>query len=159
MSDQARPAAPRLPPRWFIRTFWACHRALLRVSGGRLGLRRPKPGRYGMLRLHTVGRRSGNPHAVVLAYLEDDANLFTLAMNGWADPTPSWWLNLRERPETTVDLVGGSRRMRARAASGAEHQRLWARYAELDKNLDAFARLRSRPTDLVVLEPVVGDAP
>ena len=35
---------PRLPPRWFIRFFWQAHRRLYRVSGGRFGLRRPKPG-------------------------------------------------------------------------------------------------------------------
>ena len=34
---------PRLPPRWFIRSFWYAHRAVLRVSGGRLGCGGPSP--------------------------------------------------------------------------------------------------------------------
>lgn len=38
---------PRLPPRWFVRAFWAGHRAVLRLSAGRLGLWRPKRGGWG----------------------------------------------------------------------------------------------------------------
>jgi hypothetical protein len=48
--------APRLPPRWFIRVVWSAHRAICRVSGGRVGLWRPKHGRWGTARLTTTGR-------------------------------------------------------------------------------------------------------
>jgi hypothetical protein len=37
MADN-RERGPRLPPRWFIRLAWSTHRALYRVTGGRLGL-------------------------------------------------------------------------------------------------------------------------
>jgi hypothetical protein len=47
-ADTAR--AP-LPPRWFIRIFWAVHRAMLRLTGGRLGLRRATDAQWGMMRL------------------------------------------------------------------------------------------------------------
>ncbi|HET7652769.1 MAG TPA: hypothetical protein VFK42_07015 [Acidimicrobiales bacterium] len=68
---RSRPA--RLPPRWFVVTFWHAHRALLRVTGGRVGLWRPKPDGWGALRLTTVGRRSGRPRAVVLEPRRDAA--------------------------------------------------------------------------------------
>ena len=48
---------PFLPPRWFIRAAWAVHRAIYRLSGRRRGLRPPTPATYGMLRIHTIGRR------------------------------------------------------------------------------------------------------
>jgi hypothetical protein len=32
---------PFLPPRWFIRAAWLVHRAIYRISGGRMGLRPP----------------------------------------------------------------------------------------------------------------------
>ena len=48
-----------LPPRWFIRAAWVVHRGIFRLTGGRLGLRPAKPGTWGMMRLHTLGRRSG----------------------------------------------------------------------------------------------------
>lgn len=39
-----------------------------------------------------------------------------MAMNGWADAEPAWWLNLQAHPDVTVDLPGGSRAVHARAA-------------------------------------------
>ena len=35
---------------------------------------------------------------------QDGPNLVTLAMNGWADAEPAWWLNLQAQPDTTVEL-------------------------------------------------------
>lgn len=129
---------------------------LYRATGGRIGLARPKPGKYGMLRLHTVGRNSGKDRAVIVAYYEDGPNLVLMAMNGWGDPPPAWWLNLLAHPDATVNMVDGSRAVRAREAQGSERDRLWAGWRAYSKDpddLDALARLRSRPTPVVVLEP------
>ncbi|MEV6638049.1 nitroreductase family deazaflavin-dependent oxidoreductase [Actinoplanes sp. NPDC051470] len=145
-----------LPPRWFIRTAWVAHKALLGLTRDRLGLSTPtKDGRFGMLRLHTVGRRSGKPRAVVLGYIEDGENLVTLAMNGWARPDPGWWLNLQARPEATVDLAGGRRVVHAREATGADRERLWAtlRGSSGYGELDALAARRGRETAVVLLGP------
>ena len=76
---------PRLQPRWFIVLFWKVHRALVRVTGGRLGLWRARAQRWGAMRMTTIGRRSGQERAVILGYIEDGPNLVTLAMNGWAE--------------------------------------------------------------------------
>ena len=73
----------RLPPRWFVVTFWHVHRWVVRASGGRKGLWPPRPGKWGALRLTTTGRRSGEPRGVILGYYEDGPNLVTMAMNGW----------------------------------------------------------------------------
>ena len=81
-----------------------------------------------MLRLHTVGRRSGHSRVAIVGYFEDGPNLVTLAMNGWGKAEPAWWLNLQANPAATVDLADGSREVRARAASGAERERLWATF-------------------------------
>jgi hypothetical protein len=43
-------------------------------------------------------------------------------------------------------------RIRARRAVGAERERLWSRWAEIDKNLDAYAALRPTATEVVVLK-------
>jgi deazaflavin-dependent oxidoreductase (nitroreductase family) len=145
---------PTLPPRFFIRSAWVVHRALLRFSGGRLGLTRPKATNFGMMRLETVGRRSGQPRVAIVGYLEDGPNLVTLAMNGWADAEPAWWLNLQSNPDTSVQLKDGPRAVRGRAAEGAERDRLWARWGEFSENYDAWAAMRSgKTTAVVVLEP------
>jgi F420H(2)-dependent quinone reductase len=144
---------PRLPPRWFVRAFWSAHRAVYRATAGRLGLWRAGQRRWGTLRLTTVGRRSGRERSVILGYLDDGANLVTIAMNGWADGEPAWWLNLRAHPDASVALATGSRLVRARVAEGDERARLWDRWRAIQPKLDEYAALRSSPTAVVVLEP------
>jgi deazaflavin-dependent oxidoreductase (nitroreductase family) len=103
-----------------------------------------------MLRLRTIGRRTGEERTAILGYFEDGGDLVTMAMNGWADAEPSWWLNLQANPDVTVDLPGGSRAVHARAADADERPRLWARWAVYDKDLDGFAARRSRETAVVI---------
>lgn len=142
-----------LPPRWFVVAFWHGHRALLRATGGRFGLWRPKGDRWGTLRLTTTGRRSGRPRQVVVGYFEDGGNLVTMAMNGWGPAEPAWWLNLQEHPDALAQTRDGTRPVRARRAQGEERQRLWSRWAEIDENLDEYAARRPHETAVVVLEP------
>lgn len=143
----------RLPPRWFVRLFWVGHRGVYRFTRGRVGLWRPKPDGWGTMRLNTIGRKTGQPRPVIVGYFQDGQNLVTMAMNGWGDAEPAWWLNLQAHPEVTVDLVDGSRHVIGRAAQGEERERLWARWGEIDKNLDAYAARRSMKTQVVVFEP------
>ena len=150
---------PFLPPRWFIRAAWAIHRALYRISGGRFGLRKPSAKTYGTLRIHTTGRRTGAKRTAILGYWEDGPNLYTLAMNGWGDPEPAWWLNLQEHPDATVELPDGTREVTARAATGDERDRLWSAMARQEPRLDGYAAMRSRQTAVVVFEPRRDRAP
>ena len=152
-TDHARRAP--LPPRWVIRAAWTIHRAIYRVTLGRMGLRRQTPERWGMMRLTTIGRRSGSERHAILGYFEDGPNLVTMAMNGWGDPEPAWWINLQAHPDTTVELVDGRRAVRGRAATPEERPRLWARWADYDgeEQLSSWAARRSRETAIVILEP------
>jgi F420H(2)-dependent quinone reductase len=106
------------------------------------------------MRLHTVGRRSGKERVAILGYYEDGPSLVTLAMNGWAEPEPAWWLNLQAHPDATVELKDGSRAVRGRAAEGEERARLWARWYEFGNDYDAYATRRPTETAVVVLEPL-----
>jgi deazaflavin-dependent oxidoreductase (nitroreductase family) len=133
------------------------HRGLYRFSRGRIGLSRPEAGsKFGTMRLATVGRRSGHPRVAIVGYFEDGENLVTLAMNGWGEKEPAWWLNLQAQPDATVGLADGPRAVRARAATGAERERLWARFADFPgwgADIDALSTRRSSETAVVVLEP------
>ena len=152
MSDELEQKAS-VPPRWFVRSFWSMHRGLYRVTGGLFGLRRAKADRWGMARLTTTGRRTGQERSVMIGYIEDGPNLVTMAMNGWAEAEPAWWLNLQAHPEASVDVADGRRTVKGRAAEGEERSRLWDRWRETNANLDAEAALRSVETAVVVLEP------
>ena len=151
---QARRGKAHLPPRWFMQAFWHVHRRIVRASGGRKGLWPPRHGKWGALQLTTTGRRSGEPRNVILGYYEDGPNLVSMAMNGWGAAEPAWWLNLQADPHAVVDLAGGTRReVVGKAAVGAERERLWQRWREIDRNLDSYAARRPRETAVVVLEP------
>ena len=151
MDDQDR--KPRLPPRWVVVTAWHLHRGIYRVTGGRMGLWAPRPGRWGALRLTTTGRRTGQSRSVIIGYFEDGRDLVSLAMNGWGAGEPAWWLNLQANPDAVVELRGGRREVRGRAAVGEERERLWQQWRGIDKNLDGEAALRPTETAVVVLEP------
>jgi deazaflavin-dependent oxidoreductase (nitroreductase family) len=157
MTPEATTTTPRrasLPPRWFIRSAWVIHRFLYNVTGGRFGLKQPTDKAWGMMRLRTIGRRSGQERIAILGYFEDGPNIVTMAMNGWGDPEPAWWLNLQAKPDVTIELPTGRRAMRGRSATAEERPRLWARWAHYDgENLDSWAARRSRETAVVILEP------
>lgn len=161
-NNDTRPGkAPMLPPRWFIHAAWKVHRAIYNLSGGRMGLAVPSPdGNYGTMRVTTTGRRSGEERPVILAYYEDGPNLVTIAMNGWGEGDPAWWLNLQANPTARVELKGepGARQVRARKAEGEERERLWSWIRDLGgyggEKIDAYAASRSTETPIVILEPV-----
>ncbi len=144
---------PFLPPRWVIRAAWQIHRKLYQLSGGRFGLRHPNDKTYGLMRVTTIGRRSGLERPVMLGYYEDGPNLVTMAMNGWGAPEPAWWLSLQAQPDVVAALPGEERLVTGRAAEGEERERLWARWAEIDRGLDDYAAMRPNETAVVVLEP------
>ena len=155
MTTELERPSPRIPA-WLIKLIWRTHRAAHAITGGRFGLRQPGPGRWGMLRLTTLGRRTGRTRVAILGYIEDGPNLVTPAMNGWLAPEPAWLLNLQASPRATVVLpTGETRSVVARAADPDERRRLWGRLIDLGTAAytDANARLRPRETTIVVLEP------
>ena len=147
----ATPGAKRpfVPPRWFVVAAWAIHRAMVRWTGGRRGIWAAKPDKWGTMRLHTVGRKSGAERIAILGYQPDGDNLVTVAMNGWGEGDPKWWLNLKANPDATVELKGETRLVRARAADDEEAARLF----NLFPGNAPFVAARATKTPVVVLEP------
>ena len=146
-----KPAA-KLPPRWFVRAVWALHRGIYAASGGRVGSKPATETRAGTLRLRTIGRRTGEERHVMLNYILDGEDFVTIAMNGWADPEPAWWLNLQANPEAWVDLQEATIPVTARAATSEERAALWPKLQQVARRLDDYAALRSRETTVVILE-------
>ena len=127
-STAASLKAVRPPPRVLVRAFWSLHRSIYRVSRGSLGLWRPKEGkRFGVMLVESRGRHTGRERRTMAGYFEDDGNLITIAMNGWAAAEPAWWLNLQTAPDTRVRTADGFREVRAHPATGSERERLWGR--------------------------------
>ena len=145
---------PKVPPAWFVHTAWRVHRVLYRLSGGRFLWTPSNKRGWGALRLTTIGRMSGQPRSVIIGYVVDDASLVALAMNGWDEGDPAWFLNLQANPEVEVRLPGqATSSMQAREADGEERDRLWQLWLDVDPMLDAYAQRRPTRTPVVVLEP------
>lgn len=148
---------PKLPPRWFMHTFWRAHRALCRLSGGRF-LWTPAAKRgWGALLLTTTGRKTGRERHVVLGYIEDGADLVVLAMNGFEEGDPAWWLNLEAHPDAVVRLAHRPPRpVHARRCTGAERERLWKLWLAIEPETEYHAARRTTEIPVVVFEPVAG---
>jgi deazaflavin-dependent oxidoreductase (nitroreductase family) len=103
-----------------------------------------------ILVLETVGRRSGKPRRVPVAYLPDGENLVVVPANGGAHRAPAWWLNLLAAGDGVAVLGRDRRRIRPYEASGAERERLWRRFAAASP-VDRYQRRTSRRIPVVVL--------
>ena len=152
MSAAGKP--PRHPPPWFVHAAWRVHRALYRLSGGRFLWAASNKRGWGALQLTTIGRKSGQERSVIIGYIEEGPSLVAIAMNGWDEGSPAWWLNLEAHPDAVVRLTGEDPRpVRARLAAADERDRLWQRWVAVDPRIEAFSGQRSTETPVVVLEP------
>jgi deazaflavin-dependent oxidoreductase (nitroreductase family) len=142
-----------IPPRAVFRAYWWVHRAVRRVSRGRLGTQIARGDRKGTLFLHTVGRKSGQPRVNGLFYIVEGSNLVVVASNAGADVDPAWWLNLRAQPDAEVELAGRQRPVRARAANSDEAAQLWPRLDVANPDYAAYRANTRRPITVVILEP------
>lgn len=140
--------------RWLIAWITAMHRFVYRRSGGRLGGR--LPGQRFLL-LTTIGRRSGQPRATPLLYLPDDERFVVVGSNGGDDRPPAWWLNLRAKPEASVQVGRTHHRVLARRAHGAELEGLWPRLDAAYRYYASYRRRTARDIPVVLLEPVVSE--
>jgi deazaflavin-dependent oxidoreductase (nitroreductase family) len=95
------------------------HRAVIRVSRGRLGWR---VGGVRARSLTTTGRTSGRSRTVMLNGFDDGAGaIAVVASRGGDDRHPDWFLNLIKDPTASVSLEGAPPvQMRAHVAEEPE---------------------------------------
>jgi len=141
-----------MPSDFALKTMNAVHRGLLKVSGGRLGW---NAARMPVLELTTIGRKSGEPRAVMLTSPHQEGSTIVVVASRGGDPThPAWFLNLRDNPAVEVAYKGGPKQpMRARIASAEERARLWPIVTEKHKNYAGYQKKTDREIPLVLLEP------
>ncbi len=74
--------------------------------------------------VETVGRRSGAAHQLPLISGEDGGRFVIVASKGGAPDHPAWFLNLEANPQVRFQVGDRKYRGVARAAAGAERERL-----------------------------------
>lgn len=140
-----------MPPEFAMKAMNSAHRAIIKISGGRVGYEFGMP----VLELTTIGRKSGVPRSVMLTSpLQDGDSIVVVASRGGDDKHPAWFLNLRDNPAVRVSVRGGPQQaMTARVASESERARLWPEVATRFRNYAGYQRRTTREIPLVLLDP------
>jgi deazaflavin-dependent oxidoreductase (nitroreductase family) len=124
--------------RWLLALVTHLHRALYRLSGGRVG---GNLAGIRVLLLTTRGRRSGLPRSLPLLYVEAGTGWVVVASNAGDDRDPAWWRNLLACPEASVQVGRERHAVRARRATPEEETALWPK---LVAAYGPYARYRER---------------
>jgi F420H(2)-dependent quinone reductase len=133
------------------------HVAVYRGSRGRIGQR--VRGAPPILLLDHLGARSGRRRTAPLGYIRDGDDIVVVASKGGYPRHPAWYHNLMANPNTTIQIGRRRLRVRARAADGAERDRLWPRVVDAHQGYEGYQRRTQRTIPLVILEPRPDDGP
>jgi deazaflavin-dependent oxidoreductase (nitroreductase family) len=123
---------------------------LLRLTGGRFATTGMMP----LVLLRVRGRKSGELRKVPLVYFTDGEDVVLVASSFGRASNPAWYLNLVADPDVELTAGGVTARYRAREATGAERDRLFAlarRNYEGYGNYEILAGERQIP--VMVLSP------
>lgn len=137
-----------------LKTINASHKALVAVSGGRLG---NKMGSLPVVKLTTIGRKSGQPRTVMLtAPIHGDGRYVLVASKGGDDRDPDWYRNLAANPDITLEPVGadGALPFVARTATAAEKAELWPTITSAAEGYAAYKEKTDRDIPVVICERV-----
>lgn len=134
-----------------MKTMSRTHRALLTVSGGRIGW---SVGSLTAVELHTVGRSTGKRRSTMLTSpVHGNGRYVLVASKGGDERNPRWYLNLTANPDIELTVNGRTMRMRARTASTDEKARLWPDIVAAYRGYAAYQRKTTRDIPVVICEP------
>jgi deazaflavin-dependent oxidoreductase (nitroreductase family) len=142
-----------MPSDFVLKSMNNIHRTILKVSGGRKGW---NAGNMPVLKLTTVGRKSGEKREVMLTSpLQLDSTMVIVASRGGDDHHPAWFLNLRDEPLAEVATQDETKHQRrARIATAEERNAMWPQIVERYKNYGGYQSRTQREIPLVLLEKI-----
>ncbi|MEO7126507.1 MAG: nitroreductase/quinone reductase family protein [Nakamurella sp.] len=139
-----------MPNDFLLKSMNVAHRTIRAASGGHVGW---TIGGMPVVELTTIGRKSGNPHTVMLTSpIKAGDAVVVVASRGGDDRHPAWFLNLTANPDVEVKLEGGDRvHMHAREATPAERTALWPQIVADHRNYAGYQAKTDREIPLVLL--------
>jgi deazaflavin-dependent oxidoreductase (nitroreductase family) len=105
-----------------------------------------------LLILTTEGARSGATRQNPLVYTRSGDDYVVIASKGGADTNPSWFHNLRNNSNVTLEVAGEKFNAQARVAEGEERDRLYAAQAKMMPAFAEYQTKTSRQIPVVVLK-------
>ena len=139
------------PPPFVLKAATSMHRAVIKLSGGRMGW---TVGKMPVIELLTTGRKSGQQRSTMLTTpWRDGESVAIVASAGGSDQHPAWYLNLRANPAVQVRTEQGMAAMTARILSGDERTSRFEEIASKYPNYAGYQENTSRVIPVVVLDP------
>ena len=131
------------------RLFYGIHRAIYRLSGGRIFSRSLG---CPVVLLTTTGRKSGEPRTAPIFGFEEGQSVVVVPSNAGRKHYPAWYFNLRANPLAKVQLGSEIWTVRAREATSEERERLWPRLVTYYGGYQAYRERTDRHIPVVILD-------
>jgi deazaflavin-dependent oxidoreductase (nitroreductase family) len=135
----------------FIKWFMTFNAFLIRISRGRIGSRL---GTQTILLLETVGRKTGQPRTIPIAYFFHEGKYLIVASNWGKDTNADWYLNLLKNPRAVLQVNGKTIPAEAHDVRGAEYGRLWKFATEQHPPYLHYKEMTSRRIPIVLFHPI-----
>ena len=136
---------------FFIKLFMDVNAFLIRTTNGRIG---SKLGKQTILLLETIGRKSGQPRVIPIAYFFHEGKYLIVESNWGKDKHAIWYLNLKKTPRATLTVNGKKIPAEAYEAQGDEYARLWKFATECHPPYLDYQEMTSRQIPIVVFQPI-----
>ena len=134
----------------FIKWFMTINTFLIRSTRGRIG---SKLGKQTILILNTVGRKSGQPRSIPIAYFFHEGKYLLVESNWGKEYHADWYFNLQKQPQASIEVKGRTINVNASFAEGEEYTRLWSYVTEKYPPYLEYQKMTERKIPIVVLTP------
>lgn len=136
----------------FIKWFMRVNAFFLRRTKGRIG---SKLGTQTVLLLETIGRKSGTPRVIPIAYFFHEGKYLIVESNWGKDTHADWYLNLKKNPRAVLQVKGQRLPVESHDARGEEYARLWKFATERHPPYLRYQQMTKRQLPIVVFQPIV----
>ena len=138
----------------FSKSITRVDRVVFKLSKGRTTVPEVLAG-LPVVMVTTTGRKSGRLRTSPLVAVPVGADLALVGTNFGQKDTPGWVFNLEAEPAATVELRGTKVEVRARPATDAEREQVFAAAGAIYPGYDKYQeRISGRTIRIFVLEPV-----
>lgn len=136
---------------FFIKLFMDFNAFLLRISRGRIG---SNLGSQTILLLETMGRKTGQPREIPIAYFFHDGKYLIVESNWGKNKHADWYLNLQKNPRAKLTVKGKTISVQAHDAQGDEYTRLWDFATKKHPPYLNYQKMTKRHIPIVVFDAI-----
>jgi deazaflavin-dependent oxidoreductase (nitroreductase family) len=136
---------------FFIKLFMDFNTFLLRVSRGRIG---SNLGTQTILLLETLGRKTGQPRVIPIAYFFHEGIYLIVASNWGKEKNADWYLNLQKNPQAKLTVKGKTISVKAHDAQADEYTNLWTFATRKHPPYLNYQKMTTRHIPIVVFETI-----